>query len=135
MEGIWGHEQGVNNTFYGSPDGGDSSPNYRPVISAWSKMARYKLPVQTASLPPIVGSCILGEVAGGDVGVSITAPFQAPRAPVSPQRFLYKRNLVLKRMWDPMPLASDTFLGWNFSKLSLSQTMNVLVSVQEVVIV
>lgn len=32
-----------------------------------------------------------------------------------------------------MPLASDTFLGRNFSKLSLSQTMNVLVSVQEVV--
>lgn len=36
-------------------------------------------------------------------------------------------------MWDPVPLASDTYLGRNSSKLSLSQMMHVLVSVQEVV--
>lgn len=52
---------------------------------------------------------------------------------VSPQRFLYKRNLVLKGTGDPMPTDPDSFLGWNSSNLPLSQTVNVFVSIQEVV--
>lgn len=136
MEGNWGHEQGVNNTFYGSPDG-----EIALLITAllfqcdpeWPNTFINSL-FRLLCFPPIMASCVLSKLAGGDVGIYIIAPSgHHGLLSVSPQRFLYKRNLVLKGMWDPMPLASDTFLGRNSSQLSLSQMMNVLVSIQEVV--
>lgn len=68
------------------------------------------------------------------MGIYINTPFQAPWVPVClPTKVSLQKKLGPKKEWEPTPLAPDMFLGQNSSKLSLSQTINVLVSLQEVV--
>lgn len=76
MEGIWGHEQGVNNTFYGSPDREIALLITVPLSQCdpkWPNTFINSLFI-LLRLPPVMASCILDELAGGGCGYLCHCP-------------------------------------------------------------
>lgn len=100
MEGIWGHEQGVNNTFYGFPDGERALLITAPLSQRDSKWPDTFINSLFRRLhsPPVLASCIPSELAGENVDIYITIPFRAPQASVClPTKVPLPKKLGRKR--------------------------------------